>query len=72
MIYVRILHLAAQSLEADVAAALTCLLETTTPWDDITVAELVQPSRPTAPALAPLAVDLQPYDQLLPEVAHGA
>lgn len=72
LIYVRILHLAAQSLEADVAAALTCLLETTTPWDDTTVAELVQPPRPAPPALTPLAVDLQPYDQLLPEVAHGA
>jgi hypothetical protein len=72
LIYLRILHLAAQSLEADVAAALTCLLETTTPWDDTTVAELVQPPRPTPPALAPLTVDLQPYDQLLPEVAHGA
>jgi transposase len=72
LIYVRILHLAAQSLEADVAAALTCLLETTPPWDDTTVAELVQPPRPVPPTLAPLAVDLLPYDQLLPEVAHGA
>lgn len=72
LIYLRILHLAAQSLEADVAVALTCLLETTTPWDDTTVAELVQPPRPAAPTLAPLVVDLQPYDQLLPEVAHGA
>jgi transposase len=72
LIYLRILHLAAQSLEADVAAALTCLLETTAPWDDTTVAALVQPPRPTPPALAPLTVDLLPYDQLLPEVAYGA
>lgn len=72
LIYLRILHLAAQSLEADVAAALTCLLETTTPWDDTTVAELVQPPRPTPPAVAPLVVDLHAYDQFLPEVAHGA
>ena len=72
LIYLRILHLAAQSLEADVAAALTCLLETTAPWDDTTVAPLVQPPRPTPPAIAPLTVDLLPYDQLLPEVAYGA
>lgn len=70
--YLRILHLAAQHLEADVAAALVGLLETAEPWDDTTVAELVQPQRPATPVLAPLTVDLQPYDQLLPEVAHGA
>jgi len=72
LIYLRILHLAARNLEADVAAALQCLLETSEPWDDTTVAALVQPQLPAAPALAPLAVDLQAYDQLLPEVARGA
>ena len=72
LIYLRILHLAAQHLEADVAVALACLLETAEPWDDTTVAELVQPQLPAAPDLAPLTVDLQPYDQLLAEVAHGA
>ena len=72
LIYLRILHLAAQHLEADVAAALICLLETAEPWDDTTVAELVQPQLPAAPDLAPLTVDLQPYDQLLAQVAHGA
>jgi hypothetical protein len=72
LLYLRILHLAAQHLEADVAAALTCLLETGEPWDDTTVAELVQPQLPAAPDLAPLAVDLQPYDQLLAGVTHDA
>lgn len=72
LLYLRILHLAAQHLEADVAAALTCLLETTEPWDDTTVTALVQPQLPTAPDLAPLAIDLQPYDQLLAEVSHDA
>lgn len=72
LIYLRILHLAAQHLEADVAAALTDLLATTTPWDDTTVADLVQPQLPPAPDLAPLTIDLQSYDQLLPEVAHVA
>ncbi len=72
LIYLRILHLAAQHLEADVAAALTCLLEAPDPWDDTTVAELVQPQLPAAPDLAPLTVDLQSYDQLLPEGAYVA
>ena len=72
LIYLRILHLAAHTLEADVAAALDCLLETPEPWDDTAVAALVQPQLPAAPDLAPLAVDLQAYDQLLPEVACGA
>jgi transposase len=72
LLYLRILHLAAQHLEADVAAALTCLLESPDPWDDTTVADLVQPQLPPAPDLEPLTVDLQPYDQLLPEVAYGA
>ena len=72
LLYLRILHLAAQYLEADVAAALVCLLEAADPWDDTTVADLVQPQLPAAPDLAPLTVDLQPYDQLLLEVAYGA
>jgi hypothetical protein len=72
LIYLRILHLAAQHLEADVAAVLACLLETAEPWDDTDVAQLIQPQAPPVPALAPLDVDLQPYDQLLTEVADGA
>ncbi len=72
LLYLRILHLAAQYLEADVAVALTCLLEASDSWDDTTVADLVQPQLPAAPDLAPLTVDLQPYDQLLTEVAYVA
>lgn len=72
LLYLRILHLAAQHLEADVGAALTCLLEAPEPWDDTTVADLVRPQLPSAPHLAPLTVDLEPYDQLLPEVAYDA
>lgn len=72
LIYLRILNLAAQHLEADVGAALVCLLEATDVWDDTTVAELVQPQLPPVPELLPLTVDLQPYDQLLPEVADVA
>ncbi len=72
LIYLRLLQLAAQYLETDVAAVLTDLLASDTPWDDTTVAALVQPGLPAAPALAPLPVDLQAYDQLLPEVGHDA
>ncbi len=72
LIYLRILHLAAQHLEADVATALACLLETTEPWDDTDVAQLVQPEPAPVPALTPLDVDLQPYDQLLTVVTHDA
>ena len=72
LIYLRILNLAAQHLEVDVATALACLLETTTPWDDTDVAQLVQPELAPVPTLAPLDVDLQSYDQLLTAVAHDA
>ena len=54
------------------AAALAALLKTVDPWDDTEVAGLVQPQPVIAPALAPLEVDLQPYDQLLTEMPHGA
>ena len=72
LIYLRILHLAAQHLEVDVATALACLMETTAPWDDTDVAQLVQPELAPVPTLAPLDVDLQSYDQLLTAVTHGA
>jgi len=72
LIYLRILHLAAQHLEVDVATALASLLETADAWDDTDVAQLVQPEPAPVPVLAPLVVDLQSYDQLLTEVAHGA
>jgi len=72
LIYLRILNLAAQQLEVDVSTALVCLLETAEPWDDTDVAQLVQPEPTPVPALAPLDVDLQSYDQLLTAVTHGA
>jgi hypothetical protein len=45
---------------------LTLLLTAQTPWDDHTVAELVQPGALRAiPELTPQAVNLSIYDQLL-------
>ncbi len=63
--YLRVLKLAATTLEVDVAAALEALLATDAPWDDRTVAARVQPTTVPAPALATGAVDLADYDALL-------
>ena len=71
MIYLRILKLAAQGLETDVAEALKCLLATKPVWDDSTVTKLVQPPQNTIPELEQPMVNLSVYDQFLnPEVYH--
>jgi hypothetical protein len=68
--YLRILHLAASTLEAEVAAALTQLQAA---GQAITVdavkAVIATPMRIDVPALAPATVDLAAYDALLEEVA---
>jgi len=64
--YLRILRLAAQEMESEVAAALTLLLEQAVRFDESTVAQLVQDQPlPPPPPLAPCTVDLQRYDALL-------
>ncbi len=66
--YLRILKQAAFGLEADVAQALTLLLEQNqTDWDENTVLELTgSRAAPQAiPALAPQAANLSLYDQFL-------
>ncbi len=64
--YVRVLHLAAGTSEAEVEAALTLLLEQGTPPTLDAVRELVRVPGPTAvPALTPAALDLGVYDRLL-------
>ena len=70
--YLRILHLAARTLECDVALALTLLLEHEQRWEATDVERLVAPSTPTFPALTRAPIDLQAYDRLLPEVCHDA
>lgn len=63
--YLRVLHLAARTLESDVEAALDLLLaEETLPLADH-VRALVAPAAPTVPDLAIPTVDLQTYDGLL-------
>jgi hypothetical protein len=67
--YLRILKLAAQGLESDVAQTLEVLLSGKSSWDDQTVAELVQPISACIPDLAEQVVNLSLYDQLLSQEA---
>jgi hypothetical protein len=69
--YLRVLHLAAATMESDVAAALELLLaEQTLPcFSD--VRSLVVTAEPEVPAMAPLTVDLGAYDALLPRSAQA-
>ncbi len=68
--YLRILHLAATTMESEVEAALSLLLS-----DNIAVsaeavkALVMQKSTPTVPSLPPPIVDLHSYDRLLKELA---
>ena len=68
--YVRILHLAATTMEATVEAtvdsALALLLETGRPFDYAEVRDLAEPKPPEAPALTLTGLpDLKVYDSLL-------
>ena len=64
--YVRILHLAATTMEATVDSALSLLLETGQPFDYAEVRDLAEPKPPGAPALALAGrPDLKVYDSLL-------
>ena len=64
--YVRILHLAATTMEATVDSALALLLEAGEPFDYGAVRELATPAVPLAPPLTLTAgPDLQVYDRLL-------
>jgi hypothetical protein len=65
--YLRILHLAAATLEADVEVALDCLLDAGEVPSADAVKDLVNPDAVTTlPELEEYAVDLSVYDGLLP------
>jgi hypothetical protein len=69
--FLRILKLAANGMESDVAAALEDLLNTKTSWNDQMVAERVQPLQASIPNLQEHTVNLSEYDRLLsPEVCY--
>ncbi|HZQ64000.1 MAG TPA: IS21 family transposase [Gaiellaceae bacterium] len=63
--YVRILHLAASTLEATVAQALDTLLARGEPFDYAAVRALAAPAAPAVPRLGLPAPDLGVYDRLL-------
>ena len=64
--YVRILHLAATTMEANVDSALSLLLETGKPFDYAAVRDLAEPRPPEAPVLMLSGKpDLKIYDRLL-------
>lgn len=63
--YLRILHLAASTMEADVATALAQLLDGGKTITAEAVKELISSSTIEVPALAPATVDLAEYDTLL-------
>jgi len=63
--YVRILHLAASTMESRVEAALKILLEKNEPFDYVTVKELAEPETSTVPSLAKREPDLSAYDALI-------
>ena len=64
--YVRILHLAATTMEATVDSALSLLLEAGQPFDYAAVRDLAEPKVPEAPALTLSGKpDLNIYDRLL-------
>jgi hypothetical protein len=63
--YLRILHLAASTMESDVAAALEVLLDAGEAVSFDAVREAVRPGRPAVPHIAIPAPDLDAYDRLL-------
>jgi hypothetical protein len=70
--YLRILRLAARTMEAEVAAALELLVATPGRWDETDVERLVQPEAIPVPQLICGEVYLREYDQLLSEVHRAA
>jgi hypothetical protein len=63
--YVRILHLAASTMESTVEAALALLLEQERLFDYVAVRDLAAPERPAVPHVQIAAPDLRVYDALL-------
>ncbi|MBW2690318.1 MAG: DDE-type integrase/transposase/recombinase [Deltaproteobacteria bacterium] len=71
--FLRILKLAADGMENEVAAVLEDLLNTQASWNDQMVAKRVQPLQPSIPNLQEHIVNLSEYDRLLSqEVSYEA
>lgn len=63
--YVRILHLAASTMESTVESALARVLTTGEPFDYASVRAIASPERPSVPEIRIGAPNLAAYDQLL-------
>lgn len=70
IVYLRVLRLAARTLESDVAAALELLVNRGQRWDETDVEQLLEPEPVAVPQLSRGPVELGYYDQLLVEFAH--
>jgi hypothetical protein len=68
--YLRILHLAAHTLESDVACALGLLMDAGEPWDETDVKRLLKLEPAPVPEVFRGEVTLDVYDQLLTEAYH--
>lgn len=68
--YVRVLHLAASTMESQVETALSELLERNQPFDYVMLKEMVEPVRPDIPEILIAAPDLTIYDQLIAEAGR--
>lgn len=66
--YLRILHLAASTLESEIQAALELVLEAGRVPEPERIKDLVRPAQPQVPPMAVPPVDLALYDALLVEV----
>jgi len=63
--YLRVLNLAAFTLECDVADALTVLTGAKKRWDETDLERLIQIPQTQGPAMLPLPINLAIYDRLL-------
>ena len=70
LLYLQILHLAARTLEEDVAIALELLVQSGQSWNTEDVKRLLEPETVTPPQLETGTIELSLYDQLLVEFAH--
>jgi hypothetical protein len=68
LIYLRVLNLAARTLESDVAGALAQLLTVKKRWDESDVEQLLELEPAPVPEVTRPEVALDIYDQLLREV----
>lgn len=70
--YLRILMLAARTMESDVARALDELLVAAGRWDETDVERLLEPEPIEVPALTCGEVELEQYDRLLTGMCYGS